>query len=120
MASENQPAKSALDWDVALEATGGDRGLLQELVDAFLAESRSLMAGIERAIADGDAAELQRLAHSLKGGIRFFGADAPAEAAWRMEQAGRDGDFSAAQKLMADLEGELHKLQAALSAGIPT
>jgi HPt (histidine-containing phosphotransfer) domain-containing protein len=62
---------------------------------------------------------VHRQAHSLKGAIRFFGAPTAAEAASRMEQAGRDGDFDAALTLFGPLEHELEKLRSALAAGSP-
>ena len=64
----------------------------------------------ETAIARGDGQALQRAAHSLKGTVRSFGAQAAGEAALRLEVMGRGGDLTQAAPACAELEQEVAHL----------
>jgi HPt (histidine-containing phosphotransfer) domain-containing protein len=110
---------TAINWPEALSAVGGDRELLQQLIAAFLHESPVLMAGLERAAVQGDRAELQRQAHSLKSSIRFFGVESATALAGRLEELGGEGGFDAAPPLVTELKAELKELQYALTSGPP-
>ncbi len=118
-APEPPSTETMVQWKEALLAVGGDAGLLQELVAAFMEESPQLLAGIEQAIAGKNGPELQRQAHSLKGSMRFFGAPTASEAAWRLEESGRDNQFEEAARHLPHLKAELSSLQQALQAGPP-
>ena len=56
-----------LDWEEALDHLEGDENLLIELVGIYSEQCPKLMAEIEEAIAGGEAADLRRAAHTLKG-----------------------------------------------------
>ncbi|MSR58945.1 MAG: response regulator [Planctomycetaceae bacterium] len=75
-------------WSQALEAVDGDEALLSELAVAFLGESPRLLQDMHGAIAGVDAALLRQAAHTIKGGLRMFGADAAYELACRLEELG--------------------------------
>lgn len=108
-----------LDWSVSLGAVGGDRELLAELVDAFLQESPELVAGMERALGEGDSNELLRQAHSLKSSLRFFGIEGTAELARQLEDLGRDNQLQAAPELLAKLKEKVCKVRENFDAGPP-
>jgi HPt (histidine-containing phosphotransfer) domain-containing protein len=108
-----------IQWNEVLAAVGDDRGLLEELIQAFLQESPQLLAGIERSLGEPNAAEVQRQAHSLKSSLRFFGVASAADLAWRVEEAAQDAKLDAVPAILSKLKDELAAVQAALSAGPP-
>ena len=90
---------------VALERTGGDRELLEELIGVFLHEIPGLDAGrCERRLERGDAAEVQRIAHTIKGAVDSCGASRAYDAAMLLERMGRDGELGGAPAALAALE----------------
>jgi signal transduction histidine kinase/HPt (histidine-containing phosphotransfer) domain-containing protein/ActR/RegA family two-component response regulator len=105
-------------WDpaAALARVGGDRELLGELTHLFLDECPKWLAEIHQALDAGDAAELRRAAHSLKGGLGHFGARSALDAAQCLEAMGRTGDLTQAGPAFARLEAALADLRPALAA----
>ena len=88
------PAGGGLvNWATALDVVAGDRLLLVEVVDAFLQEAPQQMSAVEEAIRGRDAATLRRAAHTLKGSLRYFGAQAAYDLALALEMAGMAEQF---------------------------
>ena len=100
-----------LDLQVALDRVGGDADLLQEVAQLFLGDCPRSMNEIRGAIADGDAKRLEREAHSLKGSVANFGAEAVVKAALDLEVSGRAGNLSDARDQLERLERHLEALQ---------
>jgi two-component system sensor histidine kinase/response regulator len=94
-----------------LKHVGGDLSLLRELVDVFRADCPRIRQRIRLALSEADAAGLHRAAHSLKGSLVTFGANAARNAAERLEQMAAKSDFSRAAEAVARLEAELDRLQ---------
>ncbi len=109
-ARERAVGSSAIDWDSAIAVVDGDRELLGEIVAAFLIEGPALLEQIRRALTDGDAAELRRGAHTLKGALRTLGIESAAELASKLEEIGRRGDLAAGSPVMAQLESQLDQI----------
>ena len=82
----DQPTLAAL-----LDSVGGDVDFLKELVDAYLDSTPGLFAAMRQAAAAGDAAGLQRAAHTLKTGSANMGALALAAQCKNLEDMGRAG-----------------------------
>ena len=101
---------AAVDWEKAVAQFGGDEGVVSELAELFLAECPGLETGIREAIDAGNAADLRRHAHTLKGSAGVFMARAAVAAAQRLEQMGRDGDLSEAEEAWPALAAELDRL----------
>jgi CheY-like chemotaxis protein len=110
------PKEAPLDWAAALEQVNGDAALLGELAELFLAECPKLLAAVREAVQTRDAGCLRQAAHVLKGSVSNFAAQPAAAAAERLEQLGKAGDLSEADKALADLEAALGRLQPALAA----
>ena len=70
---------------------------------------------MREAIAGGDAALLERTAHSLKGSVSNFGVPAVFYALQNLEKMGRTGELASAAQAFADLEEKMRPLQAALA-----
>ena len=103
-----------LNFAVALERLGGDEELLREVARLFLDEYPALMVGIREAVAARDADALQRAAHSLKGSVSNFGADAAYNAALVLEMMGRTRDLAQAERGLAELDEALQYIHPAL------
>jgi signal transduction histidine kinase/DNA-binding response OmpR family regulator len=112
----SEVAESVIDWDAALEAVDGEESLLQTLVEAVLEESPRILEAIRRAVADRDATSLRTAAHTLKGSIRYFRADAAFDAAFRLERMGKDGELSDADQVLRVLEKETARILRLLEA----
>jgi two-component system sensor histidine kinase/response regulator len=105
-----------LDSEALLDRIGGDADLLQELAGVFREDCPKLLAEIRRAVAAGNAPALMQAAHTLKGAVANFGADAAREAAFRLESIGRTGDLEPAHKAVGELESEILQFEQALAA----
>lgn len=81
------------------EISGED--FINDLIDAFLDESPGMLAGIESALASGDAESFRRNAHSLKSNAATFGASDLAALARELEMMGREGNLEIGTRLEA-------------------
>jgi len=122
--SEIQPQSSAprptlTGWDARrfLEKIGGDESLLREVTDIFLEETPKLIARLRQAVAAGDAAVIERTAHSLKGELSYFGSSA-AEHARELERIGREKRLDRAPDVFASFEAEVRSLMDAVQKDV--
>jgi PAS domain S-box-containing protein len=115
-----QPSASAIfDEQAALAYTGGDRGLLEEVVALFRSDTPSSLRRIERAVRRGDGEALRAGAHALKGSIATVGSKAGRDAAARLEQIGRSSEFDGALEAFAALRDHIRLLdEAFVAAGL--
>jgi HPt (histidine-containing phosphotransfer) domain-containing protein len=97
-----------------LERTGHDLGLVRELTDLWRADAGRLLDDLRTAIAAGDATGVRNTAHTLKGAVGNFGANAAMATASRLEVLGKTGDLQSAAVTLSDLEAELNRLGPAL------
>ena len=67
------PPDALVDWTSARATVLEDEDLLREIVDAFLSEAESLVAGLNKALTSADHRTVARLAHTLKSNLRTFG-----------------------------------------------
>ena len=101
---------TTLDWNTALETVGGDEEVLKEVVDAFLSECPQMVESIRSSISDADTKTLQRAAHTVKGSMRYFGAQAAYELAYELERSGERGVLDGTRQTLSNLERELSRL----------
>lgn len=85
-----------LDREAALSRIGGDEDLLREIAALFLDDYPSLEERIRKALLAGDAEELQRASHTLKGAVANFAAEQAYQCALELETIGRSRDLSRA------------------------
>jgi two-component system, sensor histidine kinase and response regulator len=108
--STGPPAtETAVDRELALSRVGGDAELLKEIAELFLDEYPRVLDELRDAIARGNAKDVERTAHGLKGSVSNFGARTAVEAARVLESMGR------AQQL-AEVGQVVHTLELALAA----
>jgi CheY-like chemotaxis protein/HPt (histidine-containing phosphotransfer) domain-containing protein len=102
------------DEQAALACVGGDRGLLAQVVATFRTSWVDYQKRIEAALDGTDAEALRMSAHALKGAIATLGSVAGREAAIRLEQLAREGDFDAARSAYSSLRSCITRLDSAL------
>jgi PAS domain S-box-containing protein len=105
---------AAFDRGEALARAGGDPGLLRELATLFRETTPRLLAEARDAARRGDAEQLRRAAHTLRGGAETFSARSAAEAARRLEARGRSGELGDLSAACDELEAQFTRLLAEL------
>ena len=103
-----------VDWRHAFETVGGDRSLLNEIIGVFLREKKNMLLDLEKSLADADAKNLRRAAHSIRGALVHLGAKPAMELAARLESIGQDGELNEAWNLLSQFKIELEKLTSEL------
>lgn len=108
------PEMPVIDESRLLSEFGGDREILAELRDLFLAQAPPLYTAILGAMDRGDIAVLVKDGHSLKGACATYGAPRMTMVCKEIELAGKAGDLETARAWRTAFEQEF----AALSEGI--
>jgi CheY-like chemotaxis protein len=103
-----------IDWQTVWANLEGDHSLLSELVLLFLDDLPSELEAIHRAVDNKLGHDLERLVHRLKGSVGNFAAKPAYEAALRLEEIARCGDFEHVPSALEALEHEIQRLQYAL------
>ena len=103
-----------------MERIDNDWEFLAETVQMLSSDGRVLLKGVQDALASGDAADVGRKAHTLKGMISNFCSPAAHGAALAVEQLGRTGDLSAAPAAVATLAEQLDILIEQLTGFVST
>lgn len=105
-----------VDLNAALARLDGDGMLLQELVALFLTDAPTLWEQLQQAVTQGDAAEAEHTAHSLKGLAANFNAKRCAYLAGELEVLAERSDFDSANEVLHALGAELQAVYASLRA----
>jgi len=116
-AAPGPPAPGSMepcDEAALLERLSGDRKLLLELIEMFLAGSPKMLSRIQKAMAARDAIKLQQAAHALKGSVGNFVAKEAYEAARELEMLARDGDLTAAATAFPPVKSAIGRLRLSL------
>jgi len=96
---------AAIDRAVLLQNFGGNEKLLREVIGVFLTDAPNRVVEINAAVRQHDAGALAAAAHALKGSIGLFSNNGVAyEAARRLEQMARSGEFSGIEQQSSDVE----------------
>ena len=103
------------DETVALDQTGGDPDLLQEVLGVFVDESAGWLRDLQDAASKKDPERLRRAAHTIKGAASNCGAAQTAGAAAVVERLAAEGDIPAATAKAADLAISLRQLSNSVS-----
>ncbi|MDA1014389.1 MAG: response regulator [Planctomycetota bacterium] len=99
-----------LDWTGPLGQLRGDHDVLMEITKSYLDETRENLTLLPAAIAAGNAKETGRLAHTVKGAMRFFRAEAAKQCGQDLEFAAASGDLSNADELLKRLDTEVERV----------
>jgi two-component system sensor histidine kinase/response regulator len=101
-------SNSVVDWDAALETVGGDRALLREAVELFLAtDYPRQLEQLRDGIARQDADAVKKAAHGLKGTLDSFGSRGARDLAKEMETMGRAGKIGQAPAALEQFKAQV-------------
>ena len=104
------------DFDYAAALARQDGEIIEILAPAFLQHAQGELDALAGALAVGDAAEVMRLAHGLKGSLAAFGARPAERLADDMEQRARRGELDGMPSLLHQLGSATAALKRVLAA----
>jgi two-component system, sensor histidine kinase and response regulator len=104
-----------LDREVieSLRELGGSE-MLSELGQMYLDNARSGLATLQKAVEEGDASTVQRVAHTLRGSSSNMGAKRMASLLAKLQDVGASQDISDGPELLERLEAEFERVRPAL------
>jgi CheY-like chemotaxis protein/HPt (histidine-containing phosphotransfer) domain-containing protein len=105
---------AVLNRAALLDYVDHNRELLHKIVGRFLVNGPTLLAKVKEAVEQCDSGALEFSAHTLKGAVGNFFAEAAREAALRLETLGHEGNLAAAPAALDALDQELNRLHGAL------
>lgn len=111
-----EQSADVVDWEAARNLTGGDDGLLKDLVEMFPLEGARQLAAMKAAIEEKDGDALGRAAHTLKSSAKLFGAQVLANCAQEIESM--SADLDGATQSLPELERHFERVVAALEQGV--
>jgi PAS domain S-box-containing protein len=102
------------DCRAAMERVGGSREFLAKLAQSFCRHLPATRTKLRKALDEHNADGIDIAAHTLRGTLGMFSAEAAILAARELESAARAQEWPAIRKAHADLEASLAPLEAAL------
>lgn len=105
-----------VNWDQAMQVVDNDEQLMADVIEAFLTECPDQMDALEAAIRSGDLAVAQRMAHTIKGSMRTFAADACRDEAEKLETMAHNRAMDGADAIYRQLRSELDQVIAELNS----
>ncbi len=112
---------NALDMNDALQRLGDDKELYLELLQVFRDESDSMYRAVDDAVSSGEAEQIARAAHTLKGACSNISAVEARRLAAEMESAAKNDNQQRAAELIDALREALESVdneaQRLISAG---
>jgi hypothetical protein len=96
-------AALGVSLDDLVARLNGDQALVADVCTVFVIDSARMLRNLSSALYDADANRLIAAAHILKGAVSSFTTGAPLQAAIRVEQLARRGEFDAAADAVLNL-----------------
>jgi HPt (histidine-containing phosphotransfer) domain-containing protein len=109
----NDSSIATVNFVDLLQRFDGDRDLLAELLEIFREDYPGQIRNAQQAIAQKDAAEVERWGHSLKGALGNFSAIRATALAGEFEAMGRSGDLALAGPKLLQVQDELQRVMEA-------
>jgi signal transduction histidine kinase/DNA-binding response OmpR family regulator/HPt (histidine-containing phosphotransfer) domain-containing protein len=110
---EAQPEK-LIDWTGPLRQLRGDHQVLKEITQSYRGEIDVNLSRLPQCLEEGNATEARRLAHNIKGAVRFFGAENAQKAGQELEDLCETEDLTNAGELFETLNANVAPVVAAL------
>lgn len=104
-------ADSGIDFDGLVARVGEDNSFVEELIGLFLTDVPAKLADLVRAIENGEAARVEKIAHSLKGTSATVKATAFETAALELELSARALDVEKWEPLADQLRNEFSVIE---------
>jgi HPt (histidine-containing phosphotransfer) domain-containing protein len=105
-----------IDMDELREIMDGDEALLSECLEDFVGEYPEMLGGIKDTIDSRDASGLNKTAHAFKGTLKYLAAGEAADAAFQLEQMGKDGNLDGADESYRGLVEACERLKGFVGA----
>jgi PAS domain S-box-containing protein len=106
--SEQNSFRAIGQLESLLESVMGDRALLIEMAELWIADSAKQEAQLRNGLASGDAIMVQRAAHAIKGSVGTFQASAAQDAANQLELSAKDADLVEGRKAFGRLMAQIN------------
>jgi two-component system, sensor histidine kinase and response regulator len=103
--------RAPIDVAGALARMGNDRDFLKELLDIYMEDLSTRVAGLRAAAAGGDFEAVERLGHAIKGSSANLSLPRLRDRAAAIELAGKNGEAAKALANLDGLEKEFQKLR---------
>jgi HPt (histidine-containing phosphotransfer) domain-containing protein len=112
---ESSPVEpAALNVEQILDWLGGDEKLLHEVIQIFIDEAPKSLDMLRRALGQGDADALEKIAHSMKGELGYLGISEVSQKARELEELGRKHDLEQALRIFPSFEAEISAIVEAM------
>jgi PAS domain S-box-containing protein len=109
-----EEARPSFDKQTLIDAFDHDWGFFKEVVDLFVSDYPRMMTDILQAYKTGNTDALIRTSHALKGMLSLFNAKEATRRAHKLEEMGKQGEFSGLEQEIESLSGELVTLKSTL------
>jgi two-component system, sensor histidine kinase and response regulator len=109
-ATDIEALPAIFDAAATLRNIGGDRALLEELVELFLQRYQAMLEGIRTALAERNHVAVEQAAHALKGTANNLSASEVVLSAGQLEALGRLGTLVEGPIIYAQLEKAVLRL----------
>ncbi|MEJ2099604.1 MAG: response regulator [Desulfobacterales bacterium] len=96
--------------DNLVKSFENDRGLFKELVEIFVKDYPQMLDTLRTSLKALDAQTFSRTAHSLKGMLRNFQAEAAADTAFDLEKKGKQGELDGTDQILENLAAQLDEV----------
>lgn len=93
----------------------GEPDVLKEVLQLFLEDVPGRISRLRQAWQAGNAVDLQRAAHSLKGSAGNIGATDMLAVCRKLDERGKSGDLTDMDGLMASLDAEYARVEAEIA-----
>ena len=105
------------DKNDLLERLVNDQELINVVISGFLEDIPVQIQALKDFVESGDKISAERQAHSIKGAAAIISGQALRATAYEMEKLGKNGDLSAMQKGIRELERQFERLKVELQKG---
>ncbi|MDA1015844.1 MAG: Hpt domain-containing protein [Planctomycetota bacterium] len=109
-----------MNWIGPLGRLSGDHAALKDITESYIEETRENLSCLPAAIAAGNADESKRLAHTVKGSMRFFRAETATQCGLDLERLAGTGNLTSAPELIERLNSEAERVLAVLQHFVET
>ncbi len=110
----DQAEPKVIDRETVMARFCGDGAMFREAAEVFRQSCPRLLAQLRQAFAAGDRVALERAAHTLRGSVGNFGAEAAVEAALALERSAAGEEWGRMEQVLERLEEEIERLVPAL------
>jgi HPt (histidine-containing phosphotransfer) domain-containing protein len=114
MSVEQANSSQVLDVEGTLARFGGDKDLFREMTSFLLEDAPRLARELKAGVLAADPSAIQMKAHALKGLVIGCGGVRTAQAAQKLEDAGKSQRLDDTTDQLADLEMELRRFMEAI------